>query len=103
MQPPDAASAIALGEGPQEHFVYFGDREGEIVPRDVTHVRFDTSVRAVQFGAFDNRMRLAAVILNDELEEIGVLAFHMSTSLHEIIIPNAVRKIEDVAFGYCFN
>jgi hypothetical protein len=40
--PSDAASAIALEEGP-EYFAYYG--RGERIPRNVTHVRIDSSVR----------------------------------------------------------
>jgi hypothetical protein len=51
MQLFDAASA--LEEGP-ECFVYFG-REGEIIPEDVTHVRIDSSVRAIKDDAIRRR------------------------------------------------
>ena len=39
--------------------------------------------------------------LGDGLEEIGANAFYRCTSLHEIIIPIAVRTIKNDAFHNC--
>jgi hypothetical protein len=52
-----------------------------------------SSVRAIQNRAFHKRRQLRIVILNKELEEIGVRAFQNCTSLEEIVIPDAVRGI----------
>ena len=41
------------------------------------------------------------MILNDELEEIGKWAFYLCMSLHEIVIPNAVKTIKEGAFNNC--
>jgi hypothetical protein len=99
MQLADAASAVALGQGP-EYYVYYG-REDQVVPMDVTHVRVHTSVRAIEDWAFSGRRQLAIVILNGELEEIGMFAFHCCTSIREILIPNAVKAMKDFAFNGC--
>ena len=40
-------------------------------------------------------------ILNEELEEIGASAFHWCESLHEIVIPNAIKMIKKGAFFHC--
>ncbi len=82
-------------------FMYYDWMENEDVPRDVTHVKADSSVRVIKDWAFDNRQQLAIVILNDGLEEIGRYAFWKCASLQEIVIPNAVRSIKDGAFQLC--
>jgi hypothetical protein len=99
MKHSDAISAIAIEEG-RDYFVYYG-REGEIVPEDVTHVRIDSSVRAIEKKAFYGRRKLIIVLFNDDLEEIGVEAFALCTLLHEIVIPNAVKTIRCAAFYFC--
>jgi hypothetical protein len=75
----DAVGAIATDAGPQDYFVYYyyGWMErGDDVPKDVTHVRIDLSVRTIKDMAFYGRRQLRIVILNDDLEEIGVAAFN---------------------------
>jgi hypothetical protein len=47
MQLCDTASALALEEGPDDDFVYYG-REGEIISVGATHVRIKSSVRALR-------------------------------------------------------
>jgi hypothetical protein len=64
----------------------------------VTHVRIHSSVRMIKDWAFLRRRQLRIVIFNDGLEEIGKRAFCECTSLREIIIPNAVKRIKDGAF-----
>jgi hypothetical protein len=100
MQLPDAASAIALGVGPQDYFIYYG-REGESVPNNVTHVKIHSSVKTIRDSAFRFHGQLRIVILNEELEEIGAYAFNSCTSLYEIVIPNAVKTIQEWAFNNC--
>ena len=58
MQLTDAVSAIAP-EVRQANYIYYG-REGEIVPKNVTRVRIDSSVRAIKGNAFAVR-RLQAI------------------------------------------
>ena len=81
-------------------FITSGWERGD-VPEDVTHIRIDSSVRAIGRWAFCDRRQLRIVILNKELEEIGREAFEYCTSMEETVIPNAVRDIEDYAFGNC--
>ncbi len=44
---------------------------------------------------------LTAVILGDGLEENGIYALRYCTLLHEIVIPNAVKRIKLRAFHQC--
>ena len=58
------------------------------------------TVRAIGEGAFFGCSGLTAAILNEGLEEIGVVAFNDST-LVRIDIPPSVRAIKDWAFADC--
>jgi hypothetical protein len=84
MQLSNATSAIALQE--PDNFVYYW-REDESIPRDVTHFIVHLSVRAIKDYAFYCHMQLVIVILNKELEKIGLEAFKQCTSLECIKIP----------------
>jgi hypothetical protein len=55
-------------------------------------VRIDPSVRVIKDDAFSERGRLAIVILNDGLEEIGAYSFHDCRSRRHIVIPNDCRS-----------
>jgi hypothetical protein len=101
MQLADDVEAIAIDEEPEEYFVYHEWMEEGDIPRDVTHVRVDSSVRAIKNCAFFFCTGLTVVIFNKELEEIESEAFSQCWSLEEIDIPNAVKKIEDCAFMTC--
>jgi hypothetical protein len=101
MQLADAAEAIANDAGLQAYFVYYGRMERGDVPEDVTHVRIHSSVRAIKGVAFNYRRQLRIVILNEELEEIGVRAFEDCTSIEQIDIPDNVRAIKTQAFNNC--
>ena len=48
MQLADAAEAIAIDAGLQVYFIYYGWMGRDDVPEDVTHVRIDSSVRAIR-------------------------------------------------------
>jgi hypothetical protein len=75
MELADAANANAINAGLQNYFVHYVWMENEHVPRDVTHVRIHSSVRAIMEGAFGDCMQLRIVILNEELEEIDGWTF----------------------------
>ena len=74
---------------------------GKRAPRYVTRVRIHSSVGAIKARLFNGRGQLMIVILNDELEEIGMMTLEGCTSLYEIVIPNAVKTIDQSAFAYC--
>ncbi len=103
----DEAVAIDVNAGPQAYFVYYEPMGRWAVPGDVTHVRIHSTVRAIwdwtgnKRGQFEERRQLRIVILNEELEKIGPFTFAECRSLGEIIIPNAVRAIQNGAFTCC--
>jgi hypothetical protein len=51
-------------------------------------------VKAIEDEAFIECSELTVVNLGEGLEEIGMGACHVCTSLHEILIPDAVKKIK---------
>jgi hypothetical protein len=97
----DDEAVVAIDVGLPIYFVYYEGIENDDVPRDVTHVRIDLSVRAIKNWAFSNRLQLRIVILNEELEEIGEGAFAWCSSMEEIVILDNVTSIERVAFYNC--
>ena len=99
MQLADAPEAIAIDAGLQDFFIYYEQMEEGDVPRDVTHVRIHSSVRAIEEEAFNRHEQLRIVILNEELEEIGTRAFAWCSLMEEIAIPNNVRVIKDECYS----
>jgi hypothetical protein len=93
--------AITINAGLPIYFIYYERMDRGDVPRDLTHVRIHSSVRAIEFGAFSGREQLRNVILNEELEEIGVYAFGECESMEEIDIPDNVRAIQRLGFESC--
>jgi hypothetical protein len=81
-------------------FVYTG-REQE-VPRNVTHVIIDRSVKIIPRAAFYQRQFLVSVETHDGIEKVEGKAFYGCTALREIRLPG-VRIVEEDAFHYCIN
>ena len=71
------------------------------VPRNVTHVIIDTSVKRIAPNTFNDCQQLVVVELNVGLEEIGGLAFFGCKSLKCIKVPSTVKKIGVSAFHEC--
>ncbi len=69
---------------------------------DVMHIRIHMSIRRIKDKAFLCRTQLRIVILNKELEEIGMRAFADCQSLESIVIPNAIKRIEEGTFNGCW-
>ena len=80
-------------------FKYKGD--GQYVPGDVTHVRFDQSVREVDGDAFRNCLYLMEVVFNEGLQKIGNNAFFQCVEPIDITFPSSIIEIGDSAFHFC--
>ena len=76
-------------------FVYVGGEQE--VPRNVTRVRIDRSVKIIPERAFHFRQNLLSVETHDDLEKIEREAFLYCTSLRRIKLPG-VRIVERGAF-----
>ena len=73
----------------------------DVVPKNVTHVRFYPSVVKVRIEAFECRDKLREVILNDGLREIGRGAFQGCVALQSIELTSTVTEIGQSAFWSC--
>ncbi len=81
-------------------FLYTGQAL-EDIPRDITHVIVDPSVKEIGEEAFAGCSQLRNVELCEGLERIGDWAFESCTSLTSIRIPSTVKVIGDHAFLDC--
>jgi hypothetical protein len=81
-------------------FVYVGGEQE--VPRNVTRVRIDRSVKIIPERAFHFRESLLSVETHDDLEKIEREAFLYCTSLRRIKLPG-VRIVEQGAFCNCYD
>ena len=79
-------------------FVYNGENT---VPRDATHVKFDSSIIEIPPRLFFGYNRLQIVELNEGLLRIGSSAFNGCSSLESINFPSTLKVIEEHAFYYC--
>ena len=82
-------------------FEYTG--KGCAVPKNVTIVRFHSSVTEVEDNAFYNCTQLKEVVFNNGLKKIGRAAFDHCTSLSSITFPSTVIEIGSYAFEDCIN
>lgn len=82
----------------EEWFVYTGE---EPVPKNVTHVRFASSVTAAGEEAFDGCLGLKVVVLNDGLRTIELWAFRDCVSLKCIKLNEGLQIIGYGAFRGC--
>ena len=83
-------------------FEYTG--EGCVVPKNVTIVRFHSSVVVeVDSEAFRCCKQLSEVVFSDGLQKIGDYAFYNCTSLSSIVLPSTVTEIDSRAFRGCSN
>ena len=86
--------------GENATFVYTGQDPSEI-PRDVTHVIIDLSIKVVGAGAFRYCNQLVEVEFCEGLEGIEQWAFDGCSSLKHAKIPSTVKVIGVQAFNYC--
>eukprot|EP00980_Cylindrotheca_fusiformis_P015041 scaffold4150_cov117-Cylindrotheca_fusiformis.AAC.7 len=81
--------------------VFLFSLHGEAVPRDVQHVRLDTSVRDLPDSSFESHSGLQTVELPLTLSRIGKLAFCCCNNLTTINFPSCIREIPEDAFRSC--
>mmetsp|Transcript_25088 Transcript_25088/g.56263 ORF Transcript_25088/g.56263 Transcript_25088/m.56263 type:complete len:580 (+) Transcript_25088:88-1827(+) len=82
----------------EEVFTYTGRYP---VTRNLTHVKFDQSVRVLKPDAFSNCRQLKKVDFNEGLLIIGSKAFAGCQSLESITFPSSLREIHELAFHNC--
>ena len=82
-----------------EYYIFTG-RDGEVVPRHVTHVLIDKALKFVPAWAFYNHFKIQEVICHDGVEKIEKYAFNNCPSLRRVIMPG-VKVVAQYAFSYC--
>ena len=80
-------------------YVYRGE-EGEIIPREATHIFVGEDVTFIYAWAFADRPNIVEVICHDKVEKIELRAFFGCTSLRLVIMPG-VKEVEGNAFEDC--
>ena len=80
----------------QEHFLNY-ELKGELILRDLIHVRIHLSVKTIKPMAFYRHRRFVIGILNNELEEIGMYAFSKCKLVECIIFPNLVAHVGNMS------
>eukprot|EP00574_Skeletonema_japonicum_P001233 CAMPEP_0201738856 /NCGR_PEP_ID=MMETSP0593-20130828/45472_1 /ASSEMBLY_ACC=CAM_ASM_000672 /TAXON_ID=267983 /ORGANISM="Skeletonema japonicum, Strain CCMP2506" /LENGTH=303 /DNA_ID=CAMNT_0048233087 /DNA_START=19 /DNA_END=930 /DNA_ORIENTATION=+ len=88
---------MAAEGGDIVRFTYTGE-EGEVIPRDATHVFVD--VTTIPARAFWEHPAVVEVICHDKVEKIEVGAFYGCPSLKRLIMPG-VKIVEEGAFHGC--
>ncbi len=87
------------GDNNFTRYIYRGE-EGEIIPRDATHIFVDKSVTVILRRAFQWHRNIIEVICHDNVEKIERYAFCGCTSLRRLIMPG-VKIVEEAAFDGC--
>jgi hypothetical protein len=67
------------------------------------HIIIPNAVTTIQKWTFKHSLKLVAVTLNDDLDEIGEKAYVSCKSLQHVFIPPAVKVIAGNAFKSCSN
>ena len=80
-------------------YLYRGE-EGEIIPRDATHILVDKSCTLVRAHAFLRHPNIVEVICHDKVKRIEECAFFECPRLRRVIMPG-VKIIEEDAFFDC--
>ena len=84
------------GDDHHHIFVYTGGEQ--VVPRDVTHVIVDKSVKIIRRWAFESRGRLVSIEMHDGIEIIEEFTCSHCTSLKGSIKLPGVRVVGNWAF-----
>eukprot|EP00986_Skeletonema_menzelii_P014680 scaffold9978_cov117-Skeletonema_menzelii.AAC.7 len=82
-----------------EYYIFTG-MVGDVIPRHVTHVRIDKSLKVVPARAFYEHPNIEEVECHDGIERIEAEAFYYCPSLRRVIMPG-VKVIEQYASYKC--
>jgi hypothetical protein len=85
---------------PENVYVYYGE---VTVPKTVTRVRVDASIKEIRATTFRNCRQLEFVELPEGLKEIGNGAFESCLSLMHVEMASTLVDIRDRAFMKCVN
>ena len=80
-------------------YIYRGE-EGEIIPREATHITVARDVTFVRARAFEYHPNIFEIICHEDVEKIEEEAFINCTFLRRVVIPG-VKEVEEMAFQNC--
>jgi hypothetical protein len=86
---------------PPNVFIYDDYTKDAPIPKNVTHVKVDPSVKEIHDHAFQRCHSLVEVEFSEGLERIGWDAFDHCSSLTTVNVPSSVIEIQDGAFADC--
>jgi hypothetical protein len=87
---------------PPNVFIYDEDTRDAPIPRNVTHVKVDPSVKEIHARAFQDCWSLVEVEFSEGLQVIGHGAFFNCTKLKHINkLPSTLKEIHNEAFQDC--
>ena len=84
-------------------YEYNKESRKEIIPENVTHVRFHPSVVQIEDEAFRDCTKLRDVVLNEGLLSMSKAVFSGCTSLESITLSSTISEIGNHAFDGCIN
>ena len=82
-----------------DYYVFTG-RDGEVIPRHVTHVLIAKALKFVPARAFAGYSNIQEVICHDGVLKVDEEAFFVCPSLRRVIMPG-VKEVEQMAFCLC--
>ena len=88
-----------VGDNNFMRYVYRGE-EGEIIPREATHITVHEDCTVVRAEAFAEHPNIVEVICHTGVEKIEPCAFSGCLNLRRVIMPG-VRVVEEEAFYAC--
>ena len=89
----------AEGDNDFMRYIYRGE-EGEIIPREATHIIVGEDVTFVRARAFRGHTNIVDVICHENVKKIGESTFQACFSLRRVIMPG-VKVVEQNAFFSC--
>ncbi len=90
---------MAAVDGAIVRYVYRGE-EGEVIPREATHVVTVANITFVRRNAFYEHPNIIEVICHEDVEKIEKIAFLNCPRLRRVIMPG-VTIVEVMAFDRC--
>lgn len=66
-------------------------------------IKFPSSLRAVEVGAFYECENLTSVVFSEGIEDISEMAFQECIQLSSPVYPSTLKRIGDMAFADCFS
>jgi len=90
-----------VGDNNFIRYIYMGEDEDEIIPRDATHIIVHESVTVIRAHAFHHHPNIVEVICHENVEKIERYVFFRCPSLRRVIMPG-VKIVETYSFCGCY-